>query len=149
MTSVFFRHDSNIYNIIVFQTWHLHLWHQYLFLDIASTFISSVFSDMTSTSMTSVFFRHLHLWHQCFRHDIYIDDISVFHISNENYFIYRWMSKTTNPFHNRTATFLQLYKKWWQYHNWSFYPCELKQGALYVLLICYLPWIYLNNQTKI
>ena len=26
------------------------------------------------------------------------------------------VSKTTNPFHNRTATFLQLYKKWWQYH---------------------------------
>jgi hypothetical protein len=23
---VFFRHDSNIYNIIVFQTWHLNWW---------------------------------------------------------------------------------------------------------------------------
>jgi hypothetical protein len=34
-----------------------------------------------------------------------------------------------------------LYKKWLQYHNWSFCPCELKQEALYVLLICYLPSI--------
>jgi hypothetical protein len=62
-------------------------------------------------------------------------------ISNENHFINRWMTKTTNPFHNRTVTFLQLYKKWLQYHNWSFCPCELKQEALYVLLICYLPSI--------
>jgi hypothetical protein len=140
MTSVFFRHDnyiddisvfhitSTFINISVFQTWHPHWWLQ-------------CFQDMTSRLMTSVYFTwHLHLWHQCFRHDIYIDDISVFHISNENHFIYRWMSKTTNPFHNRTVTFLQLYRKWWQYHNWSFYPCELKQEALYVLLICYLPW---------
>ena len=48
-----------IYDISVFPTWHLYLWHQ-------------CFSDMTSIFMTSVFFRH----------DIYIYDISVFHMTS-------------------------------------------------------------------
>jgi hypothetical protein len=37
-------------------------------------------TDVMNVDVSSVFFRHLHLWHQCFRHDIYIDDISVFHM---------------------------------------------------------------------
>ena len=92
MTSVFFvRHSTNIYNIIVFQTWHLHLWHQCIFTshlhswyqcfsDMTSTLMTSAFlrldiniydmciSDMTSTLMTSVFLRQV----------IYIYNISVF-----------------------------------------------------------------------
>jgi hypothetical protein len=104
MSSVFFRHDIHIYDISVFFKWHLHSWYQ-CFSDIASTFITSVATGklyylwlrvectffchlqslaqtpavvvyfyLTSTFMTSVFFRH----------HIYIDDISVFHmISNE------------------------------------------------------------------
>ena len=60
---------------------------------------NSVFLDVASTFMTFMFFRH----------DISIDDISVFHmISNENHFIYRWMTKTKNSFDNRSVTFLQL-----------------------------------------
>jgi hypothetical protein len=68
MTPVFFRHNSNIYDISVFSrhdiyiddisvffTWHLHSWHR-------------CFSDISATFMTSVLFRH----------DIYIHDISVF-----------------------------------------------------------------------
>ena len=47
-----------IYDISVFPTWHLYLWHQ-------------CFSDMTSIFMTSVFFTwHLHLWDQCISHVI-------------------------------------------------------------------------------
>jgi hypothetical protein len=57
-------------------------------------------ADISVFHMTSVFFRHLHWWHQCFRHDIYIDNIIVFHmISNENHFIYRWISKKTHSLH--------------------------------------------------
>ena len=123
--SVFFRHDISVFNIL-------------------STFMISVFFRhnisvfyMLSTFMTSVCFKHD--TSVFFRPDIYIDDITGFShdiyiyeisvflmISNENHFIYRWMSKTTNSFHNRSVTFLQLYKKWWEYHNWSFCPCELK-----------------------
>ena len=205
----FFRHDIYIFYVSVFQTWHIHRWHQ-CFLVLTSTIIPSLFFktwhlhswhhcfhfDMTSLFLFwhdisvfqtchlhyyisvfqtwhlyllhMVFFRYeiyvyyigvsqtwyihhdisvfqtwnIYLWHQRILHEIYIDDISVFHmISNENHFSYRWMTKTKNSFNNRTVTFLQLYKKWWQYHKWYFGPCELKQEALNVLLICYLPWV--------
>jgi hypothetical protein len=60
--------------------------------------MSWCFSDMTSPLMTSEYFTwHLDLWHQCISHDI-----------NENQFIYRWMTKTKNSFHNKSVTFLQL-----------------------------------------
>ena len=84
MTPVFFRHNSNIYDISVFSrhdiyiddigvlfTWHPHSRHQ-CFSDISATFMTSVlfrhdiyihdisgfFLDMTSTFMTSVYFSH-------------------------------------------------------------------------------------------
>jgi hypothetical protein len=44
-----------------------------------STFIIVSVFHMISTFMTSVYFTwYLHLWHQCFSHDIDIHDISVF-----------------------------------------------------------------------
>ena len=131
----------------VYFTWHLYLWHQ-CFSDIYIYDISV--SDMTSTLMTSVYFPwYLYLWHQCFS-DIYIHDISVSDMTStlitSLYFTWYQMKtiSSTNEcrrkhsFHSRTVTFLQLYKKWWQYHHWFFCLCELKQEAWYVLLICYL-----------
>ena len=111
ITSVLFRHDIYIFDFSVFKTWRVQSWHQ-------------SFSDMTSTLMTSVFLRQViyiynisvfldvastFITFMFFRHDISIDDISVFHmISNENPFIYRWMTKKTNSFDNRNVTFLKL-----------------------------------------
>jgi len=46
-----------------------------VYFHMTSTFmIHHCFSDMTSTLMTSVFFRH----------DIYVDDISVFHMTSRS-----------------------------------------------------------------
>ena len=68
-TWVFFRHSINIYNIIVFQTWHLHLWHQCIFTSHLHSWYQC-FSDMTSTLMTSAFlrldFQTWQHWWQCF-----------------------------------------------------------------------------------
>ena len=127
----------------VYFTWHLYLWHQ-CFSDI-------YIYDISVSDMTSVYFTwYLYLWHQCFS-DIYIHDISVSDMTStlitSLYFTCYQMKtiSSTNEcrrkhsFHSRTVTFLQLYKKWWQYHHWFFCLCELKQEALYVLLICYLP----------
>jgi len=109
MTSVFFRHDIYIDDIRVFHSWHLYLWHQ-CFSDMTYTLWHQCFSDMTSILILLhlVFFRHdiyiddisvfqtwhLHWWHQCFhmtstlmtsvffRHYTYIDGISVFHMTS-------------------------------------------------------------------
>ena len=155
MTSVYFIHDIYIddisvfqtchlhYYISVFQTWHLYLLHMVFFRYEIYVYYIGVSQTWYIHHDISVFQTwNIYLWHQRILHEIYIDDISVFHmISNENHFSYRWMTKTKNSFNNRTVTFLQLYKKWWQYHKWYFGPCELKQEALNVLLICYLPWV--------
>ena len=110
MTSVYFIHDIYIH-------------YSWCFSDMTSIFITSVFLRHDIYIMASVFFRHeiyiydISIFYMkstlmtsvFFRHDIYIDDISVFHmISNENHFIYRWMTKTKNSFNNRTVTCLQL-----------------------------------------
>ena len=141
MTSVYFIHDIYIH-------------YSWCFSDMTSIFITSVFLRHDIYIMASVFFRHeiyiydISIFYMkstlmtsvFFRHDIYIDDISVFHmISNENHFIYRWMTK--NLFNNRTVTFLQLYKKLWQYHNWSFGLFVLlnskKRPYMYYLFVTY------------
>jgi len=88
MTLVFFRHDISVFhmtstfrNISVFQTRHLH---------------NDISLFQTSTFIKTVYFTlHLHIWHQCFsdktftgmtsvfsRHDIHIDDCSVFHMTS-------------------------------------------------------------------
>ena len=134
----------------VYFTWHLYLWHQ-CFSDI-------YIYDISVSDMTSGYFTwYLYLWHQCFS-DIYIHDISVSDMTStlitSLYFTWYQMKtiSSTNEcrrkhsFHSRTVTFLQLYEKWWQYHHWFFCLCELKQEALNVLLICYLPWV---EKTKI
>ena len=83
MKSMFFRHDIYIDDISVFQTWHLHWWRQcfqtwhlhwwhQFFSDMISTLWHQCFSNMIFTFLISV----------CFRHDIYIDDISVFHMTS-------------------------------------------------------------------
>jgi len=72
-----------IYDISVFPTWHLYLWHQ-------------CFPDITSIFMTSVFF-----WH-----DIYIYDISIFHMTST--------FRNISVFH-MTSTFMRsVYFTWYQ-----------------------------------
>jgi len=102
---------------------------------------------MTFTFLTSVYFRHDTYTY------IYIYKTNVFHMTSRSitsvYFTWYQMKtiSSTDGWRRRRnhsiigLTFLQLYRKWWQYHKWSFCPCELKQEALYVLLICYLPSI--------
>jgi hypothetical protein len=45
-----------------------------------------------------------------------------------------------HSFHSRTVTFLQLYKKWWQYHHWFFCLCEGWNG--FHLISCEIQWCY-------
>jgi hypothetical protein len=96
--------NTHIININVISEKHWchkcisHVWKRQP-IKLVNIYNNSVFLDVASTFMTFMFFRH----------DISIDDISVFHmISNENHFIYRWMTKTKNSFDNKSVTFLQL-----------------------------------------
>jgi len=138
MTSLFlFRHD-----ISVFQTWHLHLWHQCFFRHDIYIDDISVFHK-TSTFMTSVFFRpdiyiyNISVFHMTstlltsvfFRHDIYIHDFSVFKI---------WHRKFMTSVH------FTWYLHWW---HQCFSP-DIDMHDIYVFLTwhqCISNTIYIND----